>query len=327
MLSFKSYLQEAPIDKWDVSWKKNYIDHIISSTSYIIITPEMVRNILGDIKIESFHGTTMNGLKQMKAIQHTRKTVSSFTKIYNPSSIAERIFSGDYKEDTRRYDVICKLYGSLVIGNTSDIMSVPDEKGLRGSNLGDELPEYYDSKKKFLNGMFNDFFDNVPDKYETEISSCQERDYYDSYYKLAYLNHETRDKNLNRLITAFFASIQHKFYFFCRDVVIDNKKLFQEQFREKILTQHQYSYNEILISNFSIEEILIISYDSTRVDDIIEGIRKLGFGNKVVNFKEWMKLTYNFDDISNESYISCPDSIAIMIADFIHFTDSKNEED
>ena len=166
MLSFKSYLQETPIDPWDVSWKKNYIDHIITSSTYILITPEMVRNILGDIKIESFHGTTMNGLKQMKAIQHTRKTVSSFTKIDDPGSVAERIFSGNYKEDIRRYDVLCKLHGTLVVGNTYDIMSVPDEKGLRGSNIGNDIPEYYEAKRDFLNNMFKEFFNNVPEQYE-----------------------------------------------------------------------------------------------------------------------------------------------------------------
>jgi hypothetical protein len=327
MLSFKSYLQEAPIDKWDVSWKKNYIDHIITSGSYILVTPEMVRNILGDIKIKSFHGTTMNGLKQIKAIQHTRKTVSSFTKVNDPYSIAERIFSGNYKEDVRRYDVICKLYGSLVIGNTSDIMSVPDEKGLRGSNLGDEIPGYYDSKHDFLNGLFEEFFNNVPEKYETEISACRRNEFYESYYALVNLHYITRDNNLKRFIKAFFANIQHKFYFFCRDIVIDQKELFKEQFREKVLKCQQYIYNEILISNFSIEEILIISYDSSRIDDIIEGIQRLGFGNKVVNYKEWMKATYNFYDLRDERYVKCPNNIVIMIADFIHFTDSKNEEE
>jgi hypothetical protein len=328
MLSFKSYLQEAPIDKWDVSWKKNYIDHIITSDLYILVTPEMVRNILGDIKIESFHGTTMNGLKQMKAIQHTRKTVSSFTKVSDPDSIAERIFSGNYKENVKRYDVICKLYGSLVIGNTFDIMSVPDEKGLRGSNIGDELPEYWESKSNFLGGLFDEFFNNVPEKYETEILACQKYDsYYYSYYALVNLHYITRDNNLKRFIKAFFASIQHKFYFFCRDVVIDNKELFKEQFREKVLKRQNYSYNEILISNFSIEEILIISYDSSRIDDIIEGIQRLGFGNKVVNYKEWMKATYNFVNLSDESWTKCPNNIGLMISHFINFDINNGPEE
>ena len=329
MLSFKSYLQETPIDTWDVSWKKNYIDHIITSPTYILITPEMVRNILGDIKIESFHGTTINGLKQMKAIQHTRKTVSSFTKVNNPDSIAERLFSGNYKEDVKRYDVLCKLHGTLIIGNTYDIMSVPDEKGLRGSNIGDDIPGYYESKYEFLEELFNNFFKNVPKKYE-EISKDRKNNFHGSFCDLVNLRYITKDNNLKRFIAAFFASIQHKFYFFCRDIIIKNKKYVQEQFRENILKSREsygYSYNEILISNFSINEILIISYDSSRVNDIIEGIQRLGVGNKVVNYKEWMKLIYDFDDISDQRYVKCPDNIGIMISDFIHFYDNENEEE
>lgn len=303
MKTFKSYLMEAPIDKWNISWKSNFLNLIIDDREYIYLSPSLIKSILEEKEIETFHGTTIQGLKYLKSIQHTRKTVSSFTKLITVEDILQRKFSGDYPEEIYRYDVLCRLKGHLVIAGPSDIMSIPDEKGTRGAQLGYNLQDsrtgknFITIKREFLEKIFCQNYKPIYDYVKTNIPLYKFRSKYDDiikqrvssfYYDLSdlkkiYPNH----KILQKMINSFFYNLQYKFYILCKQFLTDNKDQIIEQYwnHEHI---NSFSYNEILISNFKIVDILIINVDSNRKELLLQAIKNLGIGNKIVNLQSWI---------------------------------------
>jgi len=296
MISFKQYLTEAPIDPWDISWKKTYLEHIVRQDGYFYLPPTTTKKILGEMEIESFHGTTINGLRNLKAIQHTRKSVSSFTSLSHPANIIGQTFSGNYKEDVRAYDVLCKLSGELVVAGDDDIYSVPDEKGTRGVHfLFNGLNvNYHYPKSILIENLFKQFINDNPTLQYIKVSehgglkSSSISNYKSPWENYKLLKELKKENNqTSRLISAFFYKIQHEFYIFCKQFLIDNKEEIKEISR-KFKHQQNESYNEVLIDKFTIKEIFIISTDPWRKDMIEDGLTKLNYTNKTVNFGKWV---------------------------------------
>ena len=89
------------------------------------IYPKLMKKILGDVKINSFHTTNFEGLKNVKSTVGTKKSLSTFTALSKDSMMA-----GGMGVQTKGGFVL-QLEGNLLISSTADIGSVPDESGRR----------------------------------------------------------------------------------------------------------------------------------------------------------------------------------------------------
>lgn len=301
MMKFKSFLSEAPIDSWNISWKDNFINHILYDEQFFYISPHIIKNILGHIEIESFHGTTIEGLKKLKSIQYTRKTVSSFTKLSNPSVIIAGKFSGDYKESVMYYQVLCKLHGTLIFGYNDDIWSKPDEKGIRG--IGLEIKDFFKIKRDFLNNEIR----------ETWIPILKSLPTYntDFYFKDIVNDCSNFRKNVNYFLNELFSTkfsltenkkiqylkndIQAKFYQLCKQFIKDNKEYILTEYLHKINSGEEM-WNEILISNFYIKEFIIIDPYKDNKNIIENKLKQLNLINKCSNYSSWI-IYINSSDI------------------------------
>lgn len=329
MKTFKQFLNEAPIDTWDVSWKRKYLDHIMEQDTYFYLPPATIKQILGVVPVTSFHGTTIDGLRKLKSIQHTRKSVSSFNKMYNPIGILTRILSGDYKENTSHYDVLVKLQGELVFSSDDDIYSMPDEKGIRGLGTSLDLVRDYERvKSRMLSKLFYDFGEKYRDviidylppklKYADFIG-----DSYEIYFELNHIKRSINTpSNIKRLITAFFRKIMFEFYKFCIDIIEDNKDYVLSNFFNATHKRVYGAYNEIIIDKFSIEEIIIICANKNRVETVMNGLKKLGLINKVVNYQHFIEDVDDFEEYapSREQLLNEP-AYNQLVSDLKQFID------
>jgi hypothetical protein len=297
MKTFKQHLAEAPVDAWDVSWKKTYIDHIFFSSRYFYLPPKLIKTLLGTVELEAFHATTMNGLRQLKAIQHTRKTISTFTMHNELSDLFYNVISGDYKEDTRTYDVVVRLKGELVAGYQSDIMSQPDEKGTRGSSVGNILYNYQYGKLKeqFLEDMMLELgtkYKEFADRFFIDFGGKPQHTYRD--LQEMKVNYRT-NKYVVKTVNSIFYAIQFKFYNFMKECILEHKDEIKYVFyRPESFHSTHSVYNEVLVNNFTILDMYLMCYSKDRIPIVIDGLTRLNMINKVVNFDEWIEMSKHF---------------------------------
>jgi len=273
MITFKSFLTEAPIDPWDISWKRDAWRIILDRTQ-IYLPPSLVKKHLIGKVVTSFHSTTIDGLYKLRAIQHTRKTVSSFTKIESPASLF-RTFSGDYKDEHSGMDVVAKLQGTLIFPGNSDIGSIPDHKGMRGAGIAN-LSLFTDFRSEVTNMCLETFREIMGEpatssyRIEEELNSSISVNAVKRYkLKIIQLYHKMLDEFLNE----------------------NREEIFNTHYAEE---QKHIFYNEYLISNFTIKEVMLICPQKERVDHITEVITKLG-QLKFVNKDKWFQIMDQHD--------------------------------
>ena len=100
------------------------------------IYPKLMKKILGDVKINSFHVTDLSGLKNVKSTIGKKKSLSTFTAVNKFGDLA----SGRGVQTAG--GIILQLQGNLLMSSTNDIGSVPDEGG-RGWIHANTIEDYF----------------------------------------------------------------------------------------------------------------------------------------------------------------------------------------
>jgi hypothetical protein len=106
----------------ETQWIEKSYD--LASKYYFPFTPEVVKMLKGGERIKSFHITSFEKLNQLKSLEGTKKSISTFT----------RSKSKDLYKNLKihwNHGILCYLEGDKVFKSTSDIMTVPDDTGRR----------------------------------------------------------------------------------------------------------------------------------------------------------------------------------------------------
>ena len=112
------------------------------------IYPKLMKKILGDVKINSFHTTNFEGLKNVKSTVGTKESLSTFTALSKDSMMA-----GGMGVQTKGGFVL-QLEGNLLASSTADIGSVPDSSGRRWIHAN-TLEDYFGMSGWDDDGIFD----------------------------------------------------------------------------------------------------------------------------------------------------------------------------
>lgn len=360
MKTFKQFLNEAPDNNWEVSWKQDLVYHILNLQEYFFyVSPNILDKILGIPKpIPAFHVCTILGLKRLKAIQHTRKTISSFTKIGNDFRLDTLVggFSGNHPEPDKQMDVLVKLTGNITVGGSGDLMSRPDTKGIRGIEFAErDITQKYGRVlvtflEKFRDKLIHEIIDLEKEHIVFQIISTisfptnfsYTRTLYDYIkyllddpqnllYKLEdyYLQYNDYDKGmqmakdectksiiiLKKFYTKWFQYMLIKEY---RELIIkfiqNNIEYFREMRNpeqyEEVMT---YGINEVLLNNFTIDKILILSAFKEPFEETYSKILQLHLGQKVYAYQELVNM---FDEGQSNIDLKIRDIAQRMITEY-----------
>lgn len=311
--TFKHFLTEAP-SPWNV-WGKRKLIHHIATSSFVYVTPAMIRKFLSH-DVHAMHGCSYDDLINLSKIQHTRNNISTFTSM-NPYRLKTGIESP--------FHVIVHVKGKLVYSNHEDLMSRPDERGLRGFSV-DAFPStqfittFFDEKIKFLSTIFNELATQVKQSsligydvaYKHQLLTYIDNfKYKDKNHHTEYHNHTASvigciesivdDKNnssqFRRMLTKFlYITYVGGFYKLCENFlknIIDKYGI--SVLTNTITDQTNANYNEILVSNFEIVSCMINTetVHTTLFGKIVKTIDKLGIN--CMNLKEANAYIDNLD--------------------------------
>jgi len=119
----------------DVKWlQKSYY---WASQGWIPLTPNIAKILNGEKRMQVFHVTDADNTNRLKALEGTKKSISSMNRI---PIITREDITGIWGNG-----VMFSLDGTVIINAKGDINSSPDESGRRWINLSDFSP-YSDSK-------------------------------------------------------------------------------------------------------------------------------------------------------------------------------------
>jgi hypothetical protein len=96
----------------------------LAAEYYFPLTQDVVKMLNGGERIKSFHITSFEKLNQLKSLEGTKKSISTFTRTKSKSL---------YKNLDAHWNsgVLCYLEGDKVFKSKSDILTIPDDTGRR----------------------------------------------------------------------------------------------------------------------------------------------------------------------------------------------------
>jgi hypothetical protein len=111
----------------DVQWlQKSYY---WASQGWIPLTPNIAKILNGEKRMQVFHVTNADNTNRLKALEGTKKSISSMNRI---PIITREDLTGIWG-----HGVMFSLDGTVIINAKGDINSSPDESGRRWIDLGD----------------------------------------------------------------------------------------------------------------------------------------------------------------------------------------------
>ena len=211
------------------------------------IYPKLMKKILGDVKINSFHVTDLGRLKNVKSTIGKKKSLSTFTAINKFGDLA----SGRGVQTAG--GIILQLQGNLLMSSTNDIGSVPDEGGRRwihantiedyfGVNLGDV--DIFNAIKKTDKRWFE-----LHSKYIKWYRFHEEDP---NIYPWEELTGKEKQEYIKRWVDGW-----EKF-------LVKNKKKFIKHFGQEVIEHStgpglHFGWNELIIYNIKIKDVFIVS--------------------------------------------------------------------
>ena len=112
----------------EVAWQDDTL--MMAAKRRIPISAPIMKKVLGDIDIGSFHMTDWDGVSKIKSVVGKKKSLSTFTQINKGGHLAG---GGGIKTDG---GILFSLEGKLMTSSFQDIMSAPDESGRRWLHSG-----------------------------------------------------------------------------------------------------------------------------------------------------------------------------------------------
>ncbi len=93
---------------------------------YIAMTPKVMKQIMGDVPITTFHNLDWFAIKnQLPKVLGTKKSISTYT-----GDTSNRLSMGGGVQT--KGGVVLEVEGKVLVAGTEDLGSVPDESGRDG---------------------------------------------------------------------------------------------------------------------------------------------------------------------------------------------------
>ena len=118
MIKLKDILLEAKVAHTQKSLQ--WVYH-----GYIAMTPKVIKQIMGDVPITTFHNLNPDAVKkQLPKVLGTKKSISSYT-----ADTEGNLAMGSGVQTSG--GVVLEVEGKVLVAGTEDLGSVPDESGRR----------------------------------------------------------------------------------------------------------------------------------------------------------------------------------------------------
>jgi hypothetical protein len=182
------------------------------------MTPKIYQIISGNQRITTFHISDVHQINILAGLVGTKKTISSFT--FMSVHTLETLYGIQTKGG-----VLYEIYGNLVIHSPNDIMSRPDENGIRWLDYYELLPS---EMARPWNNIVKELFSNH------NVNPSQ-----------LYIDFPQKGKEKTDLVKNYFIAAE-KF-------IADNA----DKIKSHILDKRHYTnnWNEVLVNNIEIRDI------------------------------------------------------------------------
>ena len=206
--------QQKALD--ELQWLENVPSHMMEYR--FPMTPKIYQIISGNQRIKTFHVSDVHQINNLVGLVGTKKTLSSFTfmSVHTVETLSGIQTKGG---------VLYEIYGDLVIHSPNDIMSRPDENGIRWLDYYELLPSEI---ARPWNSIVKELFTNH------NVNPSQMN-----------VDFPHKGKEKTDLVKNYFISAE-KF-------VADNA----DKIKSHILDKRHYTnnWNEILVNNIEIHDI------------------------------------------------------------------------
>jgi len=275
----------------ELQWKEKALGHI--DNNRIPLTEKISKILYGNTRINVFHVSDIFHIDTMKNLIGTKKTISSF-RFMTASSLR------DIDGVQTKGGIIYQINGRLNLFSGSDIMSRPDENGIRW------VDEYWI------------FRDDIRDSW-IHISRELKKDF--TFNQFDYFNlNELDPKKRNEYIKKYFLAIEK----------------FIEENKDRILQYLHYRYvdsrswDEILVSDIKINDILWSDHVASATYEKIkyklrqqnDGYYNQGLSSReeyiLNNYPEWVENIHKkLESVPRSGKIYGPDVAPEDIFDFV----------
>ena len=256
----------------DIAWISKTSEKIFGGGQYsmpaIPFNPKLINDLLGEIgkKVYAFHIQSINDLPSTIKIQDSSKTIAaSRNKIMNP----EKWKGPGNRSHLPGENIVVKIQGNLVFGNSLDIFSRPDEKGMRWIDVS--VLRFHIDSSNVVNAdrsMNSIKFEGLFEPIIESVSSWQTKNkkrlepIYEEYMKKSNKRIKTPipvDPNLQKekyeLIKEFFDVVNKSFRDNKNEIVKEYQRLLAN--RDVSIQKNLKDYDEYLISNFKIISVYV----------------------------------------------------------------------
>ena len=221
---------------------------------YIAMTPKVMKQIMGDVPITTFHNLDWFAIKkQLPNVVGSKKSVST----YNSSKNMHMLMGGGVQT---KGGVVLEVEGKVLVAGTEDLGSVPDESGRRwiapevlGKILGMKELQGPGSGQKYKKELIkiDKKLDDMLFKYKTSLLVLPE-DPQDVKDRFPMYSGKQKAELIKRWIDA-----SNKF-------LLKNKKKIRKSFMDninnpKITTfMSSYGYNELLVYDVKVKDAYLV---------------------------------------------------------------------
>ena len=226
----------------EVAWTNKTLN--MAALRRIPISAPIMKKVLGDITVGSFHMTDWDNLDKTKSLIGKKKSLSTFTHMWDGGHLAS---GGGIKT---RGGILFSLEGKLMASSFQDVMSEPDRTGRRWLHAGN------------FEGMFGlgDFgIEGHLDKNKT---------WKEKYSGLSMDLDTLFDEEKAEYIKIYIDEVTK--------LMIKSKAKIKKEFGQKI-TKSPYGttphWNELIVSQIKLKDALIIS-DSQPIEWLISTMNK-----------------------------------------------------
>ena len=243
---------------------------------YIPMTPKVMKQIMGDVPITTFHNLDWFAIKnQLPKVLGSKKSISTYT-----GDTSNRLSKGGGVQT--KGGVVLEVEGKVLVAGTEDLGSVPDESGRRwlapevlGKILGMKELQGAGSGQKYKEQLYkiDKKLEDLLYKYKTSLLVLPE-DPQDVKDRFPMYSGKQKAELIKRWIDA-----SNKF-------LLKNKKKIRKSFMDnvnnpKITTfMTELGYNELLVYDVKVKDAYIVidilgdpnDYDAT--DKVLKKIKK-----------------------------------------------------
>ena len=221
---------------------------------YIAMTPKVMKQIMGDVPITTFHNLDWFAIKnQLPKVLGTKKSISTYT-----GDTSNRLSKGGGVQT--KGGVVLEVEGKVLVAGTEDLGSVPDESGRRwlapevlGKILGMKELQGAGSGQKYKKQLYkiDKKLEDMLFKYKTSLL-VMPTDPPDVKKRFPLFTGKQKAELIKRWIDA-----SNKF-------LLKNKKKIKKSFEDNVnnpkITKFMssYGYNELLVYDVKVKDAYIV---------------------------------------------------------------------